>query len=171
MSSNCKPAPAPSDIVSVLKKSSNRLSSLNCLRLSVPRRYLAPLTPRYLSCSNALRAANNFKTGARTRSSRSARMPPCDWLPHAVTMPAVLFRTRRQSTPPLFESMRAREFKLNCNSGQNKCLVSIMVPPQKSGPYLFFLHRSLCTVRVWGSYFKFSPAPPPTGQRSQRSHD
>ena len=41
VSSNCKPVPVPSDIVSaapILKKSSNRLSSLNCLRLS--RRYL-----------------------------------------------------------------------------------------------------------------------------------
>ena len=81
VSSNCMPVPAPSDIVSaapILKKSSNRLSSLNRLRLSVPR---------YLSCSHALRAANNFKMGARTRS---ARMPPCDRLPQAVTMPAAI---------------------------------------------------------------------------------
>ena len=81
VSSNCTPVPAPSDIVSaapILKKSSNRLSSLNCWRLSVPR---------YLSCSHALRAANNFKMGARTRS---ARMPPCDRLPQAVTMPAAI---------------------------------------------------------------------------------
>ena len=52
VSSNCKSVPAPSDIVSaapILKKSSNRLSSLNCWRLSVPR---------YLSCSYALRAVN-----------------------------------------------------------------------------------------------------------------
>ena len=81
VSSNRKPVPAPSGIVSAaptLKKSSNRLSSLNCWRLSVPR---------YLSCSHALRAANNFKMGARTRS---ARMPPCDRLPQAVTMPAAI---------------------------------------------------------------------------------
>ena len=81
VSSNCKPVPAPSDIVSaapILKKSSNRLSSLNCWRLSVPR---------YLSCSNALRAANDFKTAA---CARSARMPPCDRLLHAVTMPAAI---------------------------------------------------------------------------------
>ena len=79
VSSNRKPVPAPSGIVSAapsLKKSSNRLSSLNCWRLSVPR---------YLSCSNALRAANAFKTAA---CARSARMPPCDRLPQAVTMPA-----------------------------------------------------------------------------------
>ena len=81
VSSNCKPVPAPSDIVSaapILKKSCNRLSSLNCWRLSVPR---------YLSCSNALRAANDFKTAA---CARSARMPPCDRLLHAVTMPAAI---------------------------------------------------------------------------------
>ena len=81
VSSKCKPVPAPSNIVSaapILKKSSNRLSSLSCWRLSVPR---------YLSCSHALRAANNFKMGARTRS---ARMPPCDRLPQAVTMPAAI---------------------------------------------------------------------------------
>ena len=81
VSSNRKPVPAPSGIVSAapaLKKSSNRLSSLNCWRLSVPR---------YLSCSNALRAANDFKMGAR---ARSARMRPCDRLLHAVTMPAAI---------------------------------------------------------------------------------
>ena len=81
VSSNCMPVPAPSGIVSAapsLKKSSNRLSSLNCWRLSVPR---------YLSCSNALRAANDFKMGAR---ARSARMRPCDRLLHAVTMPAAI---------------------------------------------------------------------------------
>ena len=79
VSSNCKPVPAPSDIVSaapILKKSSNRLSALNCWRLSVPR---------YLSCSYALRAAKKFKTGAR---ARSARMPPCGRLLQAVTMRA-----------------------------------------------------------------------------------
>ena len=59
-------------------ENSNRLSSLNCWRLSVPR---------YLSCSNALRAANDFKMGAR---ARSARMRPCDRLLHAVTMPAAI---------------------------------------------------------------------------------
>ena len=39
VSSNCKPVPVPSDIVSaapILKKSSNRLSSLNCWRLTCP---------------------------------------------------------------------------------------------------------------------------------------
>ena len=49
---------------------------------------------RYLSCSNALRAAKKVKTGAR---ARSVRMRPCDRLPHAVTMPAYL-RRRRQFT-------------------------------------------------------------------------
>ena len=81
VSSNCKSVPAPSDIVSaapILKKSSNRLSSLNCWRLSVPR---------YLSCSNALRAAKNFKTGAR---ARSARMPPTSRLLQCVSMPAAI---------------------------------------------------------------------------------
>ena len=81
VSSNCMPVPAPSDIVSaapILKKSSNRLSALNCWRLSVPR---------YLSCSYALRAANDFKMGAR---ARSARMRPCDRLLQAVTMPAAI---------------------------------------------------------------------------------
>ena len=81
VSSNRNPVPAPSGIVSAaptLKRSSNRLSSLNCWRLSVPR---------YLSCLYALRAANIFKMGARTRS---ARMPPCDRLLHAVTMPAAI---------------------------------------------------------------------------------
>ena len=79
--SNRKPVPAPRGIVSaapVLKKSSNRLSSLNCWRLSVPR---------YLSCSNAIRAANNFKMGARTRS---ARMPPTRRLLQCVSMPAAI---------------------------------------------------------------------------------
>ena len=81
VSSNCMPVPAPSGIVSAaptLKKSSNRLSSLNCWRLSVPR---------YLSCSHALRAANDFKMGAR---ARSARMRPCDRLLQTVTMPAAI---------------------------------------------------------------------------------
>ena len=81
VSSNCKPVPAPSDIVSaapILKKSSNRLSSLNRLRLSVPR---------YLSCSNALRAAKKFKMGAR---ARSARMPPTSRLLQCVSMPAAI---------------------------------------------------------------------------------
>ena len=79
----------------------NRLSSLNCWRLSVPR---------YLSCSHALRAANDFKMGAR---ARSARMPPCDRLPQAVTMPAAIGTERfvligvasllhaKQPSPPL----------------------------------------------------------------------
>ena len=81
VSSKCKPVPAPSDTVSaapVLKKSSNRLSSLNCWRLT------CPLPLPFLS---ALRAANNFKMGAR---ARSARMPPTSRLLQAVTMPAAI---------------------------------------------------------------------------------
>ena len=79
VSSNCKPVPAPSGIVSAaptLKKSSNRLSSLNCWRLT------CPLPLPFL---NASRAAKKNKTGAR---ARSARMPPCDRLLQAVTMRA-----------------------------------------------------------------------------------
>ena len=81
VSSKCKPVPAPSNIVSaapILKKSSNRLSSLNCWRLSVPR---------YLSCSYALRAVNDFKTAA---CARSVRMRRTSRLLQAVTMPAAI---------------------------------------------------------------------------------
>ena len=79
VSSNCMPVPAPSDIVSVasiLKKSSNRLSSLNCWRLT------CPLTLPFL---DALRAANDFKTAAR---ARSVRMRRTSRLLQAVTMRA-----------------------------------------------------------------------------------
>ena len=81
VSSNRKPVPAPSGIVStapVLKKSSNRLSSLNCWRLT------CPLTLPFL---DALRAANDFKTAAR---ARSVRMRRTSRLLQAVTMPAAI---------------------------------------------------------------------------------
>ena len=81
VSSNCKPVPAPSDTVSaapILKKSSNRLSSLNCLRLT------CPLPLPFL---NASRAAKRNKTAA---CARSARMPPTSRLLQCVSMPAAI---------------------------------------------------------------------------------
>ena len=86
VSSNCMPVPAPSDIVSaapILKKSSNRLSSLNCWRLSVPR---------YLSCSTPY-ALQKISRRGHAHGARACPQPVGSFSVSAC---------RRQSVPRVF---------------------------------------------------------------------